>query len=197
IAPEYRQATWEVSEKTGHLIHGYGTGWILGSARKVLITNNHVLPLREAARGAMIEFGYERTFYHGTRARYNTKLRPDHLFLTDPNMAFGGLDYTVVALSRPAPEEFGYLDAFQGITANNALNIYIVQHPGGSGKAYVLNHNSKVNLPDRYVTYVSDTLEGSSGSPLFNDEGDLVGIHHLGNYEAKIGTKTQTDPPWK
>lgn len=191
IPPEERANAWAQAQRTGHIKEGYyGTGWILGRARRVLVTNNHVLPLPEAARTATVEFGYQRTPHHLPQPELTMRLRPDRLFITDPNMSFGGLDYSVIALRRPAPAEMGYLDPVQGFTANTARNIFIVQHPGG-GKAYVLNHNYKVNLPDRCVTYISDTLEGSSGSPLFNGDGDLVGIHHLGNYVVKVGGKEE------
>ena len=192
ILPDARADAWVQAQQAGSLVRGYGTGWILGSPRRVLITNNHVLPLAEAARTARIEFGYERILHRGTAAAVVLKLRPDRLFITDPNMTFQGLDYSVIALSRPAPAELGFLEPLQGITAHDARDIFIVQHPGGGGKAYVLNNNRKVNLPDRYVTYISDTLEGSSGAPLFNGKGDLVGIHHVGNYVAQIGTSEKT-----
>ena len=192
IPPDERSLSWSQAEQAGRLEEGYGTGWILGSARRVLVTNNHVLPLPEAARTAKVEFGYERILHRGIRAAVVLRLRPDQLFLTDVNMSFGGLDYSVIALSRQASPELGYLDAVQGMTAQTARNIFIVQHPGGSGKAYVLNHNHKVNLPERYVTYISDTLEGSSGSPCFSDDGDLIALHHLGGYVANVGAKEET-----
>lgn len=66
------------------------------------ITNNHVLPLTAAAREARAEFGYERDIGAGASAEAIIKFRPDLLFLTNVNMRFGGLDYTVVALSRQA-----------------------------------------------------------------------------------------------
>lgn len=187
VEPAQRRPAWLRAKQSDQLFDGYGTGWILGNARRVLITNNHVLPLPETAAAAAVEFGFERDLRRGVRAKFVTRLRPNELFITDPNMAFGGLDYTVVALSRPAPEEFGYLEPVQGVTAVGASNIFIVQHPGGAGKAYVLTNNHKVSLPQRYVTYISDTLEGSSGSALFDDRVRLVGIHHLGNYVENIG----------
>ena len=187
VEPAQRSAVWAQAKKTGQISDGYGTGWILGSARRVLITNNHVLPLPEAAMAATVEFGFERDLRSSTSAQFVARLRPGELFITDPNMLFGGLDYTVVALSRPAPEAFSFLEPMQGITAARTANIFIVQHPNGEGKAYALNNSHKVSLPDRYVTYVSDTLEGSSGSALFDDRVRLVGIHHLGNYVENIG----------
>jgi endonuclease G len=101
-------------------------------------------------------------------------------------MRFDGLDYTIVALAEQAPEKFGFLEPTSGVTAQFAGQIHVVQHPGGNPKAYVLNHNRLANFDDRYVTYFSDTQGGSSGSPLFNDDFKLIGIHHIGNNRVTI-----------
>ena len=152
---------------------------------------DHEQPCAAASRGGRGSHGGIRFRAQPARwrtsAKFIARLRPGELFITDPNMLFGGLDYTVVALSRPVPEEFGFLEPMQGITAARTTNIFIVQHPNGAGKAYALNNSRKVSLLERYVTYVSDTLEGSSGSALFDDRVRLVGIHHLGNYVETIG----------
>lgn len=191
IAPDQRAAAWQQAVDTGTLFQGHGTGWVFGRAGRLLITNNHVIPLVEAARTASAEFGYERDLRAGAVAQLVLKLQPDDFFLTSPNIDFGGLDFTLVALSRPAPAEIGFLEPLQGVTAARTTNIFVVQHPNGNPKAYVLSNNKRVSLPERYVTYVSDTLSGSSGSPLFDDSLRLVGIHHVGNFKAKIGTREE------
>ncbi len=191
LPPDARDDAWAQAAAANGLVQGFGTGWILGSARRLIITNNHVIPLAEAARAAVAEFGYERDIRTGARTQHVLRLDPDAFFLTSPNVAFGGLDYTLVGLPRPAPEELGFLAPVQGVTAARTAAIYIVQHPRGDPKAYVLNHNRKVNQSTEFVTYISDTLEGSSGAPLFDDALRLVGLHHLGNYPVKIGTRTE------
>lgn len=188
LPPDQRAARWQLAAAAGNLFRGHGTGWVLGSARRVLITNNHVVPLVEAARTAKAEFGYERDLRVGARAQRILSLQPDELFITSPNMKFGGLDYTVVALREQLPATFGYLEPAPGVSASAAENIFIVQHPRGDPKAYALNHNRKVNLTDKYVAYVSDTEGGSSGSPLFDDRLRVIGIHHLGNHQVNVGS---------
>ncbi len=192
LPPDARSDAWAQAVAADALLPSFGTGWILGRARRLLITNNHVIPLPEAARDAVAEFGYERALRGGARPQHVLRLDPAAFFLTSPNLAFGGLDYTLVALAQPAPEELGFLEPVQGVTAARTAAIFIVQHPRGDPKAYVLNHNRKVNQTDQFVTYLSDTLAGSSGSPLFDDALRLVGIHHLGNYTVTIGTRTET-----
>ena len=191
IPPEQRAKRWQEAERKGQIERFHGTGWILGQARRVLITNNHVLPLPEAADDAEAEFGYEASMRTSARPQRVIRLDPDALYLTSPNMAFGGLDYTLVALREEAPEEFGYLEPTQGVTADAAKSIYVVQHPRGAQKSYVVNHNRKVNTLSPYLTYTSDTDVGSSGSPLFDDALRLVGIHHLGGYRVAIGGREE------
>lgn len=195
IPPDQRAAAWRQAVEESTVIRAYGTGWIFGRAKRLLITNNHVLPLPEAVRTASAEFGYENDLRAVARPQRVLGLDPDAFFLTSPNLAFGGLDYTFVALN-PAQHAAGMddieaLEPVQGVTADNAKNIYIVQHPKGDPKAYVLNHNRKVNLDRNFITYISDTLRGSSGSPLFNDDLRLVGIHHVGNHTVTIGSRTE------
>lgn len=54
----------------------------------------------------------------------------------------------------------------------------IVQHPKGRRKQVVLNNNEIVGLYKDYLRYEADTDYGSSGSPVFNDRWELVGLHH-------------------
>ncbi|NIV36836.1 MAG: hypothetical protein GWN58_47600, partial [Anaerolineae bacterium] len=111
IPPEDREAHWQQAKDSHQITEGWhGTGWILGQARRVLVTNNHVLPLRQAALGAVAQFGYETGSGTSAKPRYVRSFSPGDLFFTSPNHRFGGLDYTAVALSEPATQETGYLE---------------------------------------------------------------------------------------
>lgn len=58
--------------------------------------------------------------------------------------------------------------------------VFIVQHPGGRPKKIGLLHNEVVSVtPDR-VQYLTDTLPGSSGSPVCNEFWEVVALHHSG-----------------
>lgn len=54
----------------------------------------------------------------------------------------------------------------------------IVQHPKGRRKQIVLNNNEIIGLYKNYLRYEADTDYGSSGSPVFNNRWELVGLHH-------------------
>jgi hypothetical protein len=184
MPPGKREKRWQEADAAHELRRFYGTGWVLGKARRVLVTNNHILPLPQAARSATAEFGYERAIRAEALPERVLHFSPDDLFFTSPNLKYEGLDYTAVALSEPAPEHLGYLEPRQGTVASMAAKIFVVQHPRGDPKAYVVNHNKKVSADDRYVTYLADTDEGSSGSPLFDERMRLVGIHHVGGHRV-------------
>ena len=183
--PEDLQDIWDQAVRTRQTKNYVGTGWVFGSTRKVLMTNNHVLPIKDIAKTAFVHFDYIRDFRTGKRTSSKVmKLAPEQLFLTSPVMSHEGLDYTVVALEEAAPEEYGFIEYDGAASAKKASRVYVPQHPRGRTKTYVFHNNFKVNESDDYLTYTSDTEGGSSGSPLFDDKLNLIGIHHIGNYST-------------
>ena len=63
--------------------------------------------------------------------------------------------------------------------------VNVVQHPGGRVKQIVIRDNRLVDLPDDpkmkpFFHYEADTERGSSGSPVFNDQWEIVALHHSG-----------------
>ena len=62
------------------------------------------------------------------------------------------------------------------ILEGEAINI--IQHPAGRPKEIAFRNNRLVKLVDDDVmTYSTDTDRGSSGSPVLNDQWELVGLH--------------------
>ncbi|MDJ0753097.1 MAG: serine protease [Ardenticatenaceae bacterium] len=188
--PDQLSDVWDQLNRDQSLKGFVGTGWVFGSARKLLMTNNHVIPVPQAAVRARIEFGYVRNARtDSTSKSHIMRLNPGEVFFSSPTMRFGGLDYALIALSDEADEVLGYLDYAPGNTALHTEVVYVVQHPGGAPKAYVVNHNKKINLTEQYFTYTSDTKGGSSGSPLFDESLNLIGIHHVGNHRVRVGRR--------
>ncbi len=58
--------------------------------------------------------------------------------------------------------------------------VNIVQHPNGEPKQVALRENQIVDLMENFLHYKTDTAPGSSGTPVFNDEWELVALHHSG-----------------
>jgi len=78
----------------------------------------------------------------------------------------------------------GWIDAptqpydFQPGTA-----LFIVQHPQGDPLQLAIDTDAVIGLNENHtrVTYGTNTLRGSSGSPCFDSNWDLVALHHSGD----------------
>jgi endonuclease G, mitochondrial len=57
-------------------------------------------------------------------------------------------------------------------------SVTIVQHPAARRKEVALRENRLVDIPEQVLHYVTDTEPGSSGSPVFNDQWEVVALHH-------------------
>ncbi len=145
------------------------------------MTNAHVIASYEVARQCSAEFNYEdRLIGGGTEESIVFRLLPERLFLVSPATE---LDYAIVAVEKQAAtrsiDEFGFLrmDPTLGkVLRGEALNI--IQHPSGRPKQVAIRQNRFTALHDAFMHYEADTQPGSSGSPVFNDQWQLVCLHH-------------------
>lgn len=158
---------------------GSGTGFLVSP--RLLLTNHHVLPDGETAAKGRIEFNYQDDVDDNPLQPIAFPLAPDDLFLTNP-----ALDYTLVAIqphSRTgmALASFGYLPliAAEGKVLNGEF-VTIIQHPNGDRKKIALRENELIDVLDNFLHYQTDTAPGSSGSPVFNDQWEVVALHHSG-----------------
>lgn len=69
----------------------------------------------------------------------------------------------------------------------------IIQHPRGNPKQVAIRENRVIDVFDDFVHYVTDTEPGSSGSAVFNDQWEVISLHHSGvpkkDKQGKILTK--------
>ncbi len=170
-----------------------GTGFMISPT--LLMTNHHVLPDFISASRAKIQFDYENDIHGAIREITEFNLEPNRCFLTSP---IDELDYTIVALGtrfRGEKElsEFGYLP-LSAAGNKHAIHEFlnIIQHPEGSPKMIALRENRVFGRGKKGFTlyYGADTLPGSSGSPVLNDEYEVVALHHAG---APMNDKTFED----
>jgi V8-like Glu-specific endopeptidase len=91
------------------------------------------------------------------------------------------LDVAILSLAtrpaKPVPLEFGHGANLQ-CAVRPPSHVYVLGHPGGAALNYSLYDNDLQALEPPYLYYRSPTLGGSSGSPLFNEDWGVVGVHH-------------------
>lgn len=64
---------------------------------------------------------------------------------------------------------------------------YIIGHPHGRPAAMSIHDNVILDMDDRAIHYRSPTERGNSGSPVFDTDWGLIGLHRSGNEEmAKL-----------
>ncbi len=76
-----------------------------------------------------------------------------------------------------------YPVSFQLPHPSTRPRLYIAGHPGGGSLQVSMHDNHLIDFDDLRIQYRTPTNPGSSGSPVFNDEWDLVGVHHAGSAE--------------
>jgi endonuclease G len=164
---------------------GYGTGSLVSPA--LLLTNHHVLEDAEAARSSVIEFNYQDGADGNPLLSAVYPLDPDRFFLADQERDFA-LVAIRAAAAELAPFGFNRLIEAEGKAIIGEF-VTIVQHPRGEKKQIALRENKIVDLPTAFLHYSADTEPGSSGSPVFNDQWEIVGLHH-----ASVPTPGADDP---
>ncbi|MFV9457108.1 DNA/RNA non-specific endonuclease [Rhodococcus sp. NM-2] len=155
-------------------LQGYGTGFLVSPT--LLLTNHHVLPNADTARSSVIEFDYQDGI--------DGKPHPVQMFPLDPGrfyLADRDRDFALVAVgAEPGTlAQFGFNPLIQAEgKAVIGEFVTIVQHPRGEKKQIALRENRIVDIPERFLHYSADTEPGSSGSPVFNDQWEVVALHH-------------------
>jgi endonuclease G, mitochondrial len=158
----------------------YGTGFMISPL--LLITNEHVLDSRENCIKTVIQFNYEED--------ENFLPKQDKSFLLDPDLFFYNnkeLDFALVAVKEKdtnnqiSLSEFGYIKLI-GMQGKILIGEFatLIHHPNKEKKQISIRENRIVDLPDKFIHYLTDSLGGSSGAPVFNDHWDVVALHHRG-----------------
>lgn len=153
-----------------------GTGFLIGPRR--ILTNHHVVFDEEdadrPASSVQVQFGKEldlggKLLVPMTiEAGAGDRLRGER---TD--------DWAVVELDADPPAGTPVL-SIAGPQRPLEVDdrVAIIQHPKGLPKKIALAHNLVRHVDDQVVQYWTDTDEGSSGAPVFNEQWEVVALHH-------------------
>lgn len=101
------------------------------------------------------------------------------------------LDFAVVELLRPLGDKYGWLDVETvGSTVTASKAVKIIQHPAGRTKEIVTDDTEVVRVHGKFLHYLADTEGGSSGSPVFDLNGDkIIALHHVGTNQYNEGAR--------
>jgi endonuclease G len=175
---------------TGGGLRARGTGFLIG--RGVVLTNEHVLRTKEQAATCFIQMDYEQNRFAPNPQPQLFAFEPDRLFLNNRD-----LDFAIVAVAPRSTQGAG-IDQYGWLTLNEAQGkitvnaddfVNIVQHPLGREKEVVVRDNRLLDLSTSsqeaislgpFLHYEADTEKGSSGSPVLNDQWEVVALHHTG-----------------
>ncbi|MEM7131940.1 MAG: serine protease [Chloroflexota bacterium] len=169
-----------------------GTGWATGFmvSPSLFLTNNHVIHNKEFATKVRMQFNYQ--------------LGPDGLEL--PTQSFfpivdsafhtnAALDYTLIRLQPTTDgdatvlpgERWGMIKLNPRPVFRKDQHFNIIQHPKGRRKEISVQDNEIDKLFTNITRYKSDTEQGSSGSPVFDNLWQLVALHHAGGDRDATG----------
>lgn len=160
---------------------GVGTGFLLdgrsvaaGLPSRVLLTNAHVIPdTVEPIDGCYV------TFRGNDGAASRDQYPIYRVVWTSPVRE---LDATVLELETAPDASIEPLRLRRAELAGAAgRRAYVIGYPNGVQDVCFSLHDTRVlDLDDRVAHYRSPTEEGSSGSPVFDDEWRVFALHHRG-----------------
>ena len=158
-----------------------GSGFLVDD--NLLITNHHVLPTKTFAQNAVVQFNYQKTAGGLDAPIENFKFAPLDVFETSKED-----DWTTVRVEGDPNQKWGALKLIR-TDPKVRDRVNIIQHPGGGPKQIALYHNVVVFVGSNRLQYLTDTLPGSSGAPVFNSDWRVVALHHSGGWLRDPGSK--------
>jgi V8-like Glu-specific endopeptidase len=162
---------------------GVGTGFLVAGPDLhpdlpplVVVTNGHVVP-------EDVDPGQARVAFHGLDDDQGQqgRFRVVRQWWYQPS-ADNGLDTTILELDG-YPEDVVATPVAKGLPPRplSHRRAYVIGHPGGAAQPqFSLQDNILLDYDHRVLHYRSPTEGGSSGSPVFDDEWRLIGLHHAG-----------------
>lgn len=155
------------------------TGFLLDDS--ALLTNEHCVNNQEICATLAVVFEFE--------IRSDDRLNFGQQFFCESvkeDQVNYELDAAIVKLKGRPGTVFGRVEFAERDAIVKGQDLFIIQHPGGEPKK-ISSEECAASLDpvsgrgdDTDFTHTCDTASGSSGSPVFNGDGAVVGLHHFG-----------------
>lgn len=182
-----------------------GSGWLI--TPDLLLTNHHVIEARNKSKEPPANEADFKAQALKATVWFNYTDINDHTEYKCVELVHFSVkfDYALLRLSPNSSSSYnkllsswGYLSVIQSkpeLLKGSRLNI--IQHPQGGPQRIAIRSNFYVDYistdtsPER-IRYLTDTEPGSSGSPVFNDEWQVVALHHAAvkvpeaNYKGEV-----------
>jgi V8-like Glu-specific endopeptidase len=154
-----------------------------------LMTNQHCVAKQEVCDTTTVVFGFE--YDRNSILHFGEQYGCIQVVKVDFD-----LDYALLQLTGDPASTWGTLKLNNSDPAQQGT-LFVVQHPAGQPKMI-----SKVNCLAGAVpvdgraaatdfTHSCDTVGGSSGAPIFNENGEVIGLHHYGFNEGGAWTENR------
>ena len=164
-----------------------GTGWLVTS--ELMITNHHVInarnegendadtiDLQAQATKTTIDFDFDGQTQQRTAAAVAS------LEAFDPV-----LDYAILRLAtRVGRPPLKLRKEKVKVNNDSYIAVNIIQHPYGGPKKVAIRNNLVYDGDFPNLRYFTDTDHGSSGSPVFNDNWQVLALHRASTFVDKI-----------
>lgn len=157
---------------------GFGTGFMVSD--RLMMTNHHVLPSQHTAKYSLLEMNFRETDDGYSDSQF-FRLKPSEFFIANKELDFALVAVEQVNRKGNRIADFGHCELIR--ESGKALvgeHINIIQHPAGGPKKIAIRQNKITALKNNFLHYTTDTKQGSSGSGAFNDNWQLVALHHSG-----------------
>lgn len=160
---------------TGMLIAG-GAFCESMAGQNYVLTNHHVVSKTDAGdmkpRQPVLHFEALGTTVEAADVVWQSPVAELDAALLAIGTADGDLPEPLTSLGTlPDPDEV------------EGLRTYIIGHPKGNPLSVSIHDNHMLDMDDRVLHYRTPTEPGSSGSPVFDRDWDLIALHHAGKDE--------------
>ena len=151
-----------------------GTGFLVSD--NIILTNYHVLNSVEVCENALCIFNFQLNEKGKIQTSRTYQLNPSRLYISSPE---NELDFAFCWIEESPGKEFGTIPLYRhAFVVKEGDYANIIQHPGGKVKSIAVQNNQITGQNENVVHYETDTLSGSSGALVANNEWKAFALHH-------------------